>query len=333
MSKKDEMKKEEQIDFISSPSLKNAIKKTKRKQTVKYILIALLTTTILLVILFNGSQYILNKRIEENGENSLYNRIHGANISFGSKSYNHDLFSVTAETKYYKTIGERTILWDKKMEKIPLFGKVHSIEKESVMTEVISHNKEAQRYIRYNDFNNERKIDFYYPGLSYDYLPNELDTAIDLDKNTLIEVALSFRKPMTLTELSRQLGQKNVNWLWVDTTTKSQMKQMEVELNGDDLKTKHGEQALGFDSSSEQIQYSEEDGQYFINTLEQLIKEGNHKTVVTKALKGIKENTKQTEGKILINGAVVTGTAEELKRFQNLSFIRASVLGATIDKN
>jgi len=37
-------------------------------------------------------------------------------------------------------------------------------------------------------------------------------------------------------------------------------------------------------------------------------------------------------GEIRFNGAVVTGTAEELRRFQKLDFIRASVIGATIDK-
>ncbi len=333
MSKKDDIKKEGEIDFISSPSLQNAIKKTKRKQTMKYILIALISTTVLLIFLFNGSQYILKKRIEENRENSLYNRIHGANISFGSKSYNYDLFSVTTETKYYKTIKDRTILWDKKIEKIPLFGRVQNLESGNGVTDVISLDKEAQRYVRYNEFNGEKKIDFYYPGLSYDYLPHELDNAIDLDKNKLIEVALSFKTPLTLSELNRQLGQNNVNWLWVDTTTKAQIKHMEIELDGDDLKTKAGEKAFGIDTTSEQIPYSDEDGKYFISTLDQLIKEGSHKNLVSGVLKGIKENTNETEGEILISGAVVTGSAEELKRFKNLNFIRASVLGATIDKN
>jgi homoserine trans-succinylase len=53
---------------------------------------------------------------------------------------------------------------------------------------------------------------------------------------------------------------------------------------------------------------------------------------VQEALKGIKENTQATNGKVRLNGAVVTGTPVELKRFQELDFIRASVLGATIDK-
>ncbi len=72
------------------------------------------------------------------------------------------------------------------------------LERGSGTTEVNSLNKEAKRYVRYNEFNNERKIDFYDPGLSYDYLPHELDIARSLDKNKIIEVALSFKEPKTL---------------------------------------------------------------------------------------------------------------------------------------
>ncbi|MFD4819644.1 hypothetical protein [Peribacillus butanolivorans] len=69
-----------------------------------------------------------------------------------------------------------------------------------------------------------------------------------------------------------------------------------------------------------------------MRTLKELKKRGVHKSLVNEAFKGIEGNTRSTEGKIRYNGAVVTGTADELKRFQDLTFIRASVLGATIDK-
>ncbi|WP_026564662.1 anti sigma factor C-terminal domain-containing protein [Bacillus sp. UNC41MFS5] len=329
MSDNHEPKKGENIDFLSSPSLQKAVKKSKMKQTIKYIIITVLTTTILLTIVFMGSQYILTNRIQD--QDYFYNSIHGANISVGGTSYNYNLFSITAETTYRKTIGDRSILWDKKTENIPLFGRIETIERGSGMMEVNTLNEEAKRYVRYNDFNNERKIDFYYPGLSYDYLPHELDTAVKLDENMLIEVALSFKKPMTIIELAEKLGQENVNWLWVDTTSTAQMEYMETTLDQDSVKTKGGGGAFGFEVRSE-IPYSEENGKGFITMLEQLRNKGIHKSAINEALKGIKENIQTTNGNIRLNGAVVTGTPAELKRFQNLDFIRASVLGATIDK-
>jgi hypothetical protein len=324
MSDKHELKNREEIDFLSSISLQKA----KRNQTIKYVIVAILTTSILLIVFFMSSKYILTKRIDN--QSSFYNAVHGANISSGGTTYTYNLFSIVAETTYRKTIGDRSILWDKKTEKIPLFGRIETIGTGSGMMEVNNLNKEAKRGVRYNDFNNERKIDFYYPGLSYDYLPHELDIAVGLDKNTLIEVALSFKKPMTQAEVADRLGKENVNWLWVDTTTAAQMDRMETELENDSVKTKGGGGAFGFEVRPEAPLY-EENGQAFINMLEQLNKL-SHKSSIKEALKGIKENTQGTKGKIRLNGAVVTGTAAELKRFQSLDFIRSSVLGATIDE-
>ncbi|MCO0597049.1 anti-sigma factor C-terminal domain-containing protein [Peribacillus butanolivorans] len=329
MSDKNESNKVEEIDFTSGPSMQKVIKKSKRKQTIKYVIITVLTTIILLTLLFLGSNYILNKRVDT--QDSSYDMVHGANISSGGTTYTYNLFSITTETTYKKTIGDRSIVWDKEVKKVPLFGRIKTIEKGSGMMEVNYMNEDAKRYVRYNDFNNERKIDFYYPNLPYDYLPHELDIAAGLDENKLIEVALSFKEPMTMAETAKNLGQDNVNWLWVDTTTPAQMDRMKDELDHDSLKTKGGGGAFGFDVSPGSP-YSEESGQGFIVTLEQLSKTDSHKSSIKEALKDIKENTQSTKGEIRLNGAVVTGTPKELKRFQNLDFIRASILGATTDK-
>ncbi|QKE72735.1 hypothetical protein HPK19_07895 [Arthrobacter citreus] len=338
MNDKDGINKEEEIDFITSSSLQKVVKKSKRKQTIKYIFITLLTTMILLAALLYGGKYILNKRTNilnsrlEANLDTEYSTIHGANLLISGGVNNYELFSVTTDTRIYKTIGDRTILWDKKMERIPLFGSVKTLDQGSGSVEVTTLNEEAHRYVRYNEFNNERKIDFYYPGLSYEYLPHELDIATELDKNKLIEVALSFNKPMTIEELNKQLGYKNVNWIWVDTSYKKQMDYMENVLDSDDVKTKGGGGAFGITLSGG-VPLSAKNGvNYFLSTLNELSKKGSHKTSVKEALLGIKENTKETNGEIRFNGAVVTGTAEELKRFKSLKFIRASVLGATIDK-
>ncbi|EWG09315.1 anti sigma factor C-terminal domain-containing protein [Cytobacillus firmus] len=317
----------EEIDFTSSPSFQKVFKKTRRKQTFKYVFIAFLTTAIVITAVIFGSQAILNNKINEQQQNSLNETVSGANVQISESYYHHDMFSVNEETKYRKQLGDRYIIWDKKTKRIPLIGKIETVSQGSGMTGINTLDKEAKRTVRYNDFNNEREIEFYYPDVSYSPLPKELDVALGLETDKLIEIAISFKQPMTLDQLSKQLGNKNVNWLWVDTTSKSKKEEIN-KIKGDSVKTKWGEDAFGFDVSGD-LPYTTETGQVFISNMKEL---SNSNSTIKKALKTIRENTKNSNGELLISGAVVTGTPEELERFKELKFIRATVLGATIDR-
>ncbi|MFS0634825.1 anti sigma factor C-terminal domain-containing protein [Mesobacillus foraminis] len=325
----DSLNTEKELDFISSPSLQMAVKKSRRKQTIKYVIIAFLTSAFLLTALFLGSQYFLNKRLQADQEKGyMRTMVQGANVTGEGTYFIHNLFSVLAVTREYKQIGDRQIVWDQTTKKVPLFGRVSIIEQGSGLVSTQSMNAEANRVVRYNEYTNERRIDFYYPGLAYDFLPKEIEIAASMDDNKLIEVALSFEKPMTLTELSSRLGHENINWLWVDTTTSAQRSRMSEELPDDSLRVKGGGRAYGF-SVNKENPYTAESGKGFLKTMEQLSKS---RTSVKAALKGIKENAVTMNGELLVSGAVVTGAAEELQRFKDLQFIRASVLGATIDQ-
>ncbi|MCM3409643.1 anti sigma factor C-terminal domain-containing protein [Metabacillus litoralis] len=329
MNDKQNSNQDQEINFTGNPSLHQVVKRSKRKQTMKTILIALISTIILLTFIFVGSGFILNKQI--NKLESSYDTVHGANIMRIGTTYDYNLFSVTAETHYQKKIGNRYIVWDMKTEKIPIIGKPEIINTGSGMMEMDRFDEEAQRYVRYNNFNNQRKIDFYYPKLDYTNLPHELEVAVELEENKLIEVALSFKEPITITDLGEQLGYVNVDWLWVDTTTEAQMKRMNTELDNDSVKTKGGEGAFGF-AVSPDYPYSKGGKFDYIGLLERLSKNDRYKSSIKKAINNIKENTRTSNREIRLNGAVVTGTPKELKRFQELDFVRASVIGATIDK-
>ncbi|EFV75058.1 MULTISPECIES: anti sigma factor C-terminal domain-containing protein [Cytobacillus] len=317
----------EEIDFTSSPSVQKVFTKTRRKQTFKYVFIAFLTTAIVITAIIFGSQAILNNKIEKHQQNLLKETVYGANVHSSESYYIHGMFSVTEETKYRKQLGDRYIIWNKKLQRIPLFGSIKTVSQGSGMTGINRMDKEAKRTVRYNDFNNEREIEFYYPDVSYSPIPKELDIALGLDNDKLIEVAVSFKHPMTLDQLSKQLGYKNVNWLWVDTTSQSKKEEInKIEVAS--AKTKWGEDAFGFDVSGD-LPYTTETGQVFISNMKEL---SNSNSTIKKALKTIRENTKNSNGELLISGAVVTGTPEELERFKELKFIRATVLGATIDR-
>lgn len=287
------------IDFTSNSIFKKVIRKSKWKQILLYIFVSIITLVVSSIFVYSGSEYLTNKKIaKEDAKNALLLDQHyqkGASIS-SNVSYHHNLFSVVGKKTYYKQIGDRKIVWDTETKKFPAIGNVEVIDRGSGFVQMHTFNEQANRYVRYNQFNNERFIDFYYPGLSYDFLPQELEIAVELDESLLIEVAISFNEPKSLEELGKELGYKNVNWLWVDQTKKKSLKDMEKNLNGDSLKVKTGENAHGY-SVSEDFPYDD-------------------------------NGTVKDE----ISGAVISGTPEELERFLKLELIRTSVLGATIDK-
>ncbi|WP_430786898.1 anti sigma factor C-terminal domain-containing protein [Virgibacillus flavescens] len=284
------------IDFTSNASFQKSIKKAKWKQLLLYTMITIVTMSVSIFVIHDGSQHLMNKKLRsiESPIEQVFTKgyAQGAGISSSYTRYDYDLFSVTGKTTLFKKIGNRTIVWDTVTKKYPAIGDIEVIDRGSGMSEVIKMDEEAQRSVRYNQLNNERIIDFYYPGLNYDYLPHELKIATGLDENSLAEVALSFNKPMTQKELGEKLGYKNVDWLWTNKKTKEEMDQVAAQ----PWKVKRGDAANGF-GVSERSPYTDYQGK-----------------------------------NLTVSGAVVSGTPEELKRFLGMKFVRASTLGVTIDK-
>lgn len=293
-------KQNSELDFLSDSLFQRTIKKTKWKQFGLYTLISIVTVILSIIIIHLGTQYLINKKIQaENSPHVRFARgglVKGAGYTNSSTRYRYNIFSAEGETVYYKQIGKRQFVWDTKTKKYPAIGRVEVIDRGSGMTEINQMDKDAKRVVRYNQLNNERIIDFYYPKIEYGFLPQELEIATGLDDNMLIEVALSFHEPMTLSDLGGILGYKNVDWLWVNSKTKDQMDKIEDMKDSDSIKVLNGDNAYGF-RVSEEYPYSDLPS----------------------------ENTK-------ISGTVISGTPQELERFLNLDIIRASVIGATIDE-
>lgn len=325
MTDKKEFEREE-IDFTGNPLLKKAVRKSKRKQTIKYVILTFLTMLVILTVIIVGSRAILHKRL--NTALTAYYGMQGANIQYGSTSVYYNLFSITTETTFRKSIGDRSIIWNKETKAIPLFGKVRTVSSGSGDFELSRYNETSKRYVHYNDFNNQREICFYHPGETYSYLPQELSIATSLDNNKIIETALSFKKPIRLSELKEKLGFKNVNWLWVDTSNSEQLTNTGTNTQKDELKIQSDNSAFGIEVSSKSP-YSIEHGKSFIKFLEQHT--DVQKSLEKRMLKVIKSDPQSSKGDLLISGVVVSGTPKELKRFSNLEFIRSSVIGATID--
>lgn len=231
-------KQTNEIDFVNNSSFKKQIRKTKWKQVGLYICISIITLIVTIFLIHSGSQYLIYKKIEtedQQNESLLTGEpMQGAGITDTYTSFQYNIFSAEGKTTYFKRIGNKKVVWDTETKKYPAIGRVKVIDRGSGMIETKQMDLDLKRPVFYNQLNNQRVVDFYYPQVDYDFLPQELDIATGLEKNKLIEIALSFKEPMLVSELGKQLGNENVDWLWLPVKAKKQEESQEINniING-----------------------------------------------------------------------------------------------------
>ncbi|MEH6890742.1 anti sigma factor C-terminal domain-containing protein [Bacillus sp. JJ864] len=139
--------------------------------------------------------------------------------------------------------------------------------------------------------------------------------------NKYVEYALSFDRSYSFSEVQKLLDKQNTEWLWVETEPDKEIHSMnQQELKGEEREFFHIGNIYGYPYNSENDWQSPD---FY----------GNYADKTKKVLTRLKkDNPKLDSEKVKIVGAVATGTSDELKKYQNKEFIRASSLWATIDK-
>jgi Sigma factor regulator C-terminal len=318
-------KDDEKLDFVTDSSFSQTVRKAKRKQLGIQLALGLIAAVIILVTFYFVASYNLNKKIEENTDQILFSKIKGANMSYTSMVNVYSFLNATTVITTEKTIGDRSIIWEKTHEEVPALGKKTVINsgKEKSFSDLLKRN------VTYNNFNGEKEVVFYYPNTDYEMLPNEVELIKGLNENSLVEVGLSFDKAYSLEDLEEMIGSENVEWLWVYTNepkvpnaTQGSKRILPID------NTLGAASANGFRISEQNFNAQAES---FLRNLEELSQTKNYKSEAKKMINGINNSNKPKPRDIKISGAVVTGTPKELIKFQQMNFIRASTIGATID--
>ncbi len=305
----------DKLNFVTDKSFELAVKKAKRKQILRNFIISLISAFLLIWALYFGATYNLKKKLEDYSQSMFYSQIKGANIEMTSIVNSYGFLHAVTHTTVEKTMGDRRITWDILEQEVPAIGKGKYInESNSLGTQ---YSDELKRQVKYNSYNGEREIQFFNPQHDTKGLPQELNLINKLDNNTLIEVALSFDKSYSLNEIEDILGSDNVNWLWVETQQEESKKSIV------------GSSASGFQINEPGY---EAQGELFLNNLIILSENGKYKKEAEELLKGLKGDLSPTVNDVKASGAVVTGTPNQLRKFQEIGIVKASTLGATIDR-
>ncbi|PEU16087.1 anti sigma factor C-terminal domain-containing protein [Bacillus sp. AFS019443] len=311
--------------FLDDKEFEKTMRKSRRKAIIKNVVI----TGSVLIALYGGvnmgNKYLLSERLtKEDNVNILWSSITEPNIEQHASHYDWHSFSVNATHESTKTIGERIIPWES------LSGQYSLINSEKGSSAWISnYNEKRKNWESYNNQNGQRELSFYHPKVKYEQTPNDLNLLDEIGSNKYVEYALSFDRSYSFNEIQQLLDKSNVKWLWVDTESDEEINKMNEQEPNED-KSFHRGNIYGYPYDSQNNGSSPE---LFINTLKSSEFYGDYADRAKEVLTRLKkDNPKLNPEKIKIVGAVVTGTPDELKQYQNKEFIKASSLGATIDK-
>lgn len=288
-------------------SLGKSLKKAKRKQVVKIILISGLMVLVMVPAMVIGSDKLATANCGLlNDSLYLHNRIAEPNIQIDSQVIrNHSVMGGEVVTNRSKEVAGYLVPWSTLTSTYSVVG--GSVD-HNEMIRGQQHSEEA--IYEYDKQTKQKVASFYHPRIK-DYsggVTHDLATIGQLE-NHVAEVALSFDQPYTWQELSKTLPDTiQVKWLY-----------MFSELL-DESKGRSGGLIFGFSSEGD----IDENFQQFIEDLEAYDQsEPSQFASFLESEKGKKGD----EAAIL--GVIVTGKTSELAKISELEFIRGSSIGVT----
>lgn len=289
-------------------SLKDALKKAKRKQLLKIIITSIIVVPILLLIFYKIGNYFAAKsstRLHE--QLFLHNEIAEPNIQSNSQvTRNSSMFGGNIVTNRSKNINGYLVQWSTLTSSYDWLRV--NIDHNELIPGFYWSDTEFYEY----DKQTKKKVaTFYHPSIKkyYDGVQNELGGISQMD-NHVAEVAISFDRPYTLQEIQTKIPD-NLNIVWLYMTSKIV----------DESKGPMGMPVYGFDpSDSPKKAYDS-----FIDALKKYDTDGSDETI-QKFLKSSK-NKQFDEVKIL--GVMLTGQTKNFKALENQDFIRGASVGAT----
>jgi hypothetical protein len=305
--------------FQRDKEFSKLVKKARRKSLLRNIFISTSVSVLLFCGLFWIGTFLMYRHAEAtNMEDYMWQFVKGANVENSGSIYTNTPFSTTVTTERFKEIGGVPIPWGQHEKVFSIFGTSRVVQASMVSSSGSINDNRIPLY-----FQGERVVEFYYPAASYSVLPNDRDILDEIPNHQVVEMAFSFDREYTINEVSEKFSDL-LAWYWVDAAN-------EVEKEGEQTPVS-GEEAFGFASRIEET--NEEAASMFIHHIEWLKSEedspGEAESLYNALFEGGEiEASPET---LKITGAVVTGTAEELKEFNGEPMIRTAVLGATASK-
>jgi len=298
------------------------VKRAQRKTIFRTIIIAAIVSTVLIVLFLSTSNLLLKERIKkETRYRTSWYHIASPNIEEKRTVHHNHIFLVTETTTFIKEINNRPIPWDTVTREYGPFGKAKTID--PLWGETGSYNDSEKKWDYYDEKTGERALVFYHPSIYYRSFPQDLDELDNMDPNLNAEFSLSFDKPYTVKQVRNMILSDHLDWMWVDSYSERELKDRNAQTEPREVYT--ASSVYGFKSAD----YGPD---LFMSSLHALKDQEPYAKKVAPILKSLKEKEVRSPRDLRVIGVIISGLPQDLKRYQNKPYIRASVLGATVEK-
>ncbi|HGH7181956.1 hypothetical protein DXB51_16315 [Bacillus cereus] len=291
-------------------SLKDALKKAKRKQLLKIIITSIIVVIMLIPIMYKVGNYFAAKSSTKLHENLfLHNAIAEPNVQIDSQvTSNSSMFGGNIISNRSKNVNGYVVPWNTLTSSYGWFL-THIDFNE--LTPGFYWSRSNAEFYEYDKQTKNKFATFYNPNIKdyHDGVQNELGEVSQMN-NYVAEVAISFNQPYTLKEVQTKIPD-NLNIVWLYMTSPI----------GDESKGPAGMPVYGFNpDTSPKEAYKE-----FVDSLNQY-DDGGHDEDIQKFLKA---NKNKPFDQVKILGVMLTGKTENFKALENQDFIRGASVGVT----
>lgn len=302
---------EEKLKSIfDEESLNKTLKRVKRVTYLRTFLISAFVCTLIVMGTFKANTWWVNKKGSELASKAIVEDavIKAPNTIVRTETIEIGLFKGTIKKEVFKVIEDKIIPWQKQ--------DVHYGLRGFQSTSFSSYSTNVNDTTKVNIHSGEREMLFYVPQYTYKTYANDLSIIDEFPNDKYIELAVSFDKGYSLSEAKKMLPQSiHQTWYWVNSYPMKTQVREEPEF---------GQWLYGISQPSSELGKA-------LST-PKIKTESDFLNHIKKVNKNDYQFLKQQQEKGLIIGVVVTGTKENLLSLQGQPYVKASSIGAVVEK-
>ncbi|HEU4964621.1 MAG TPA: anti sigma factor C-terminal domain-containing protein [Bacilli bacterium] len=327
----------EEEEPMGDRELTRLLQRARRKTIIRNVIISVISAVVVLFGALVANNTLLGASKEQaEREIRTWKEITGPNVFLTEAWHNTGFLTGELEYEMYKDIEGIPVIWGREGAAYRLFGDYDKQGELRVPIELPDPEMAGAHFTYKRPYNNQsgqREMLFYHPQVAYGQYLNDVPHLQEMEKDTLVEMGLSFDKAYSVQQVQDMLPQGvHAVWYWVDTYSAGEVKTMSHSKPHPELARQvYGFQAHSRDDLPAAGTYRED---HFLQAIQEGLEQEGKYYIEYKRLFDLLRHDKPapTVEDVRLLGVVATGTAQDLQQLAGQTYCKAAVLGATADE-